>query len=171
MRNSLVAVPTFDLGVQYTEQSPKDGHYKYRFVTLNDIEVTFNQDLVPENYKILFKDKQDRIWMTITDKKIIISKNYAWDGCTPKKWWGVWWGTPDFRETIIASLVHDALIQFNNCDHFPFTRDEIDHIFKNILSHGNFTFTPIYYAGVRVGSKIYTKSYSDVWSELILEKG
>lgn len=170
MKGSLVAVPSFDAGVHYNEQCPKKGGYKYRFVTLEEVEITFSQDLIPENYKILFKDKLDRVWMTINDNKITISKNYAWDGCTPKKWWGFWWGTPDFRETIIASLVHDALIQFNNCDHFPFTRDEIDHIFKNILSRGRFTFTPIYYAGVRVGSKIYNKPYISAWSELIYYK-
>lgn len=169
MHNS-VAVPTFDLGVQYNEQSPKDGNYKYRFVTIDDITISFENDLIPEGYLILFKDKLDRVWMVINHNEIIISKNYAWDGCTPKKWWGMWWGTPDFKKTIIASLIHDSLIQFSNCDHFPFTRDEIDQVFRNILSGGNFTFTPIYYLGVKVGSMIYTKPYSDVFSEIVSQK-
>lgn len=170
MTHNSVAVPTFDLGVHYKELSPKDGGYKYRFVTMDDIEISFDANLIPEGYSILFKDTKDRVWMTIKYDKIIISKNYAWDGCTPKKWWGFWWGTPDFQKTIIASLIHDALLQFHNCDHFPFVRDEIDHIFKNVLLHRKFTFTPIYYVGVRVGSKIYTKPHTNVLSEIVSEK-
>jgi hypothetical protein len=147
-------IPKFVKDVQYQELHPKVGKYLYRYKTLDDIELVFHNSLIPQNQTITFSDEQGRIWLTITHKSIIISKNYAWNGCSPKRWWLVWWGTPDFEETLIASLFHDALVQFVYTEHFPLSRYICDNIFKNILYMKKFKFVDIYYIGVRVGSEV-----------------
>jgi hypothetical protein len=166
--NYIETIPKFDKNNHYKEYSPYEGGYKYRFVTLNDINFYFTNPLVCKGQKILFKDKQGRVWMTMTSHTITISKKYAWDGCTPKIWWGIWWGSPDFESTVLASLLHDSLIQFQKTINFPFTRYEIDQFFKYILCDNDFILTDLYYIGVRIGSSFSDKIY-DVNSELTLD--
>jgi hypothetical protein len=152
--NYPISIPTFKRGHQFKELSPKDGNYRNRYVTTEYIELFFEKPIIGPNEKITFGDDKGNVWLTITHKSIIISKDYAWNGCSPKKWWGFWWGTPDFEKTIIASLVHDALTQFVNTEHFPFTQYECDNIFKNILHQNNSKVEYIYYIGVRIGSNV-----------------
>lgn len=144
----LETLPPFNSTEHYKELTPLEGKYKYRFVTLDDVEIRFKNPILPKGKKILFTDSNGKLWLEITHTSIIISKDYAWDGCTPKKWWGIWWGTPDFEETVLASLVHDALIQFELTDDFPFTRSEENFIFKSILHENEFVFENLYYMGV-----------------------
>lgn len=157
--------PKFIKGIQYKECSPTEGGYKYRFVTLSKISFQFTHPLIPRGQVLSFKDDQGRIWMTMKSHTITISKNYAWDGCTPKKWWGFWWGSPDFESTALASLLHDILIQFQHTKHFPFSRYEIDQYFKYILNSEYFILTNVYYLGVRIGSSFPDKKYN-TFSEL-----
>lgn len=163
--NTIEILPDFIKNKDYKELSPLQGSYKYRFVTLKDIHIKFLHPFTSRGDKILFKDFKERVWMTLDSYDLIISKDYAWDGCTPKKWWGIWWGTPDFESTILASLVHDALIQFQNTKYSPFNRKQIDEYFKYILNKKYFIFENIYYMGVRVGS-IFPNIYYNVYSEL-----
>jgi hypothetical protein len=163
--NTIESLPEFVKGVHYKEYHPLEGGYRYRFVTLRDIEFRFLHRIIPKGQRLVFKDYKGRIWMTITSHKIVVSKNYAWDGCTPKKWWGFWWGTPDFEATRLASLIHDVLLQFQHTKHSPFNRYEIDQIFKNILEENDFVLTRVYYMGVRIGSIVPDKKYN-VKSEL-----
>jgi hypothetical protein len=163
--NTIEFLPDFVKGEHYREYTPKEGGYRYRFIVIQDIELKFIHPLVPTGHKIEFKDAKGRVWMTITSHKIVVSKNYAWDGCTPKKWWGIWWGTPDFKDTIFASLIHDVLLQFQHTKHSPFNRYEIDQIFKYILKENDFILTGVYYMGVRIGSMTPDKKYN-VKSEL-----
>lgn len=166
----LNSLPPFDKDKHYRELSPKEGNNNYRFVTLKDIEIHFTNNIIPKGNVLLFMDSSDRVWMEMTSTTITISSNYAWNGCSPKKWCGLWWGTPDFEDTIIASLVHDCLIQFSNTNHFPFSRFECDNIFKYILHENKFCFEKIYYMGVRIGSnflphgKYNTKSMLTTYS-------
>jgi hypothetical protein len=146
------SLPKFDIGVEYRELPPKDGKYKYKFVTIKDIEIVFINSIIPKGYSISFLDCNGKVWMKMTSHTVIISKDYAWNGCSPKKWWGIWWGTPDFEDTIIASLVHDCLLQFSNTKHFPFSRIQCDNIFKNILHKNQFELEELFYIGVRIGS-------------------
>src|SRR5262249_44429790 len=113
-------------------------------------------------------------WLVIHDGRIVVNpggatvtpttvaydftkpKAYAWDGCTPKRWFW-WWiivGTPDFgfaslhfqtvdaagklvcktemwQRAHLASLVHDALCQYAHC--VPLTRHETSTIFRELL--------------------------------------
>jgi len=166
--NCIEIIPKFNKNIHYKEYLPYEGGYRYRFVTLKDIQFYFTHPLISRGQKLSFKDKSGRVWMTITSHTITISKNYAWDGCTPKKWWGVWWGSPDFEDTTLASLLHDILIQFSKTIYFPFSRYEIDQYFKYILLDNEFILTDLYYLGVRIGSSFADKKY-DVISELTLD--
>lgn len=164
--NLVLSLPSFEKGEDFKELSPLDGSYVYRFVTIREIKLYMVHPILPKNQELIFLDKKGRIWLRIKNNEIIISKDYAWDGCTPKKWWGGWWGTPDFKKTHLASLVHDALLQFHQTDHFPLSRYQIDNIFKNILYIKKFILADLYYTGVRIGSQISTKKNNNVYSEL-----
>lgn len=77
---------------------------------------------------------------------------YAWDGCSPKRWfyWLIVFGTPDWfyreqqvntyhantktvfwQQTHYASLVHDALYQYLHV--IPISKQEVDALFRNLL--------------------------------------
>jgi hypothetical protein len=103
-----------------------------------------------------------------------IRKTYAWDGCTPKRWfyWLALFGTPDWGEkleniTVIdptdsqpngkvvlwprahhASLVHDALCQY--LDRIPISKKEVDQLFYDMLVVSGFPswLAIIYYGAV-----------------------
>ena len=85
-----------------------------------------------------------------------VRRAYAWDGCTPKRWffWLALFGTPDWSEnaeSIVsfdsagkrepkqmfwqrahhASLVHDALYQY--LDLIPIAKQDVDNLFHDML--------------------------------------
>jgi len=161
-------IPPFNKSIQYKELNPKVGGYTYRFKTLQDIEIFFIHPFISRGNVISFSDKNDKIWLKITPYSIIISKDYAWDGCTPKRWWGIWWGSPDFEDTRLASLVHDALLQFHKTKHFPISRNEIDYIFKIILEKNDFILSELYYSGVKFGTKHPSKTDNSLKSTLTI---
>ena len=164
--NKILSLPPFVEEIEYVEQTPSNGKHKYRFVTKNTIHIKFIKNFIPYNEELTFFDNKGQVWLKIKKNELIISKDYAWDGCTPKKWWGGWWGTPDFKQTHLASLVHDVLLQFHQTEHFPLSRHDIDHIFKDILKHNRFILRGLYYIGVRIGSAIPSKKNNNVKSEL-----
>ena len=109
---------------------------------------------------ITFGGAQSQAWwlMITMHGLIVINKNYAWDGCSPKfELLGHVIGTPDggiksdtrLPVTYDASLVHDALCQFADDPKMPFSRAEIDALFYSILKRDGFQFAGLYYAGVR----------------------
>ena len=102
-----------------------------------------------------------------------IRRAYAWDGCTPKKffYWFAVLGTPDWwhaaqtiqtikgQNTIVsqsvvwqiahhASLVHDALYQY--LDHIPVPKQEVDRLFFEMLIESGMPriLARLYYAAV-----------------------
>lgn len=163
-----IQIPEFLKDKHFRELSPKEGKNKYRFITTRCLIVGLS-GIVPCGTKISFRDKNGKEWLYIDHKHFIIHKNYAWDGCTPKKHIPIfgWVGTPDFEKTILASLIHDAFCQFQDTKDFPFSRYIIDNIFKYILIENNFEWVDIYYLGVRVGSYFH-KEKKDVISILII---
>lgn len=99
----------------------------YRSVILEDIEFT-NE------------------WVTIRNSEIIISENYAWDGCSPTYklylgdlfpeglWIGTWDGPKNIDSlpvTYYAALVHDVLCQFRDVIYIS-KKQSVD-IFKELL--------------------------------------
>lgn len=102
-------------------------------------------------------------------------RTYAWDGCTPKRWflWITLIGTPDwkrheseihrleknavpFKKTVFwqqahhASLVHDALYQY--LDTIPIAKADVDRLFYEMLRESGFSYVTakLYHLGVRV---------------------
>lgn len=78
-------------------------------------------------------------WLTITrDGNLIIPEHYAWDGCTPAYYVGVWLGTPDLwkgkdgeRIAYRPSQVHDALCQYAKI--LPISKWAASQIFADML--------------------------------------
>lgn len=163
-----VILPSFIKDVDYKEFSIKENTGKYRFLTLNSITICFkNKSLLPKHYKLQFNDQDGTKRMVITRYSITIFKGYAWDGCSPKwRLFNKWIGTPDFPETILASLIHDALRQFESTEYFPFSRDYQDDIFFYILKESNFKWASVYLMGVNIGSVILPKSQNSSLSSL-----
>lgn len=113
-----------------------------------------------------FRDECHKLWLEIKkDGKIIVKKDYAWDGCSPKLniLDLLWVGTPDgaINEgkpvTYYASLVHDALGQFREDKEMPFDREQRDLIFHEMLE--GFTFQKLYYLAVRVFGSLYSQFF------------
>ncbi len=126
------------------------------YVQEKNYEYESKKDL-GQNY--IFKDKNDVVRLIITKAgKIIVLKDYAWDGCTPKFCiCDIYVGIPDGAvhektkkpKTYYASLVHDALLQFM-CKEFPFTRKEADMFFLDIMTTFDFAPKYFYYIAVRI---------------------
>ena len=154
----IIHTPSFEKDIHYSELSPKDGKYKYRY-TLTRSLIIFWEGYVPKGIKISFRDKDNREWLYMDDYHFIIPKRYSWDGCTPKRYIPIlrWMGTPDFEETIFPSLIHDAFCQFQNTKHFPFSRHTTDTIFKQLLDGEEFFLTGLYYMGTRIGARFPAK--------------
>ena len=95
-------------------------------------------------------------WLRITpDGTLTIPKGYAWDGCTPAYYVGVWLGTPDLwtgkdgeRIAYRPSQVHDALCQY--AEHLPITKQTASEIFRRMLIDNGVPawLARIYYFGV-----------------------
>ena len=161
----------FTRDYNFKELSPKDGEFKYRYETLRPLIIPFtkkNNKYISHGTKICFYDKNGREWLYMDHSHFIIHNHYAWDACTPKKHIPIfgWVGTPDFEQTLLASLIHDVFCQFQDTEHFPFSRYVIDNIFRFVLEYENFEFVDFYYAGVRVGSLSH-KINKTVYSKII----
>ena len=97
------------------------------------------------------------------DGGIIVRRDYAWDGCTPKFCLlDILWGVPDGAvhrvtnkpKTYYASLVHDALYQFLD-DQLPYSRNEADEFFLQLMQETDFTLRGLYYLAVRVFGSLF----------------
>ena len=128
----------------------------YRFKTTRDIEIGLTYPIIPNNYKLVFRDQKGKARLTLYPQTIRIHGGYAWDGCTPKVCiFGKWFGSPDFEPTILASLVHDSLLQFHLRGEFPLTREQCDEIFKEILIAQDFQLASVYGVGVDIGTFLF----------------
>jgi hypothetical protein len=163
-----ITPPSFVRDIHFREISPKEGKHVYRFVTKHVVVIPWS-GFVPRGTKLSFRDKNGREWLYMDHDHIIIHNRYAWDGCSPKIHIPIfgWVGTPDFEKTILASLIHDALCQFQHTEHFPLSRLIIDNIFLYLLKINNFPLATLYYGGVRVGSYLPSNN-NNVYSKLIL---
>lgn len=162
-----IQIPSFERGKDFEELSPKEGKYKYRYKTKRCVIIKWS-GYISRGTKIRFYDKKGREWLYMDDYHMIIHNHYYWDGCTPKKHTPIfgWVGTPDTEKTILASLIHDVLCQFQDTKHMPLSRYQIDNIFKFILKEKKFILSDVYYIGVRIGSlfnKINYKNYSKIY--------
>lgn len=150
--NLPATLPEFVVAKHYRQLHPtREGRRRYRFVSMRHVRVNCH-GLVNRDSVIQFRDARGHVWMTLDKFGILIAENYAWNGCSPKRWvWPFGWcGTPDFACTILASLVHDALYQFSATAHFPLDREHCDAIFREIIDlHGEDEIADIYHGAVR----------------------
>lgn len=132
---NLLAPPTFLRGLQFRELSHTEGRNIYRFQTLRHIRFRID-GIVPGRSVITFHDANGRQWLQLDQYGALVSEDYAWNGCSPKRWLPLvgWVGTPDFPETLAASLIHDALYQFHATRHFPLHRSDCDQVFHDLIA-------------------------------------
>lgn len=102
-------------------------------------------------------DAKGQLWGRIAPDHIMISKDYAWNGCSPKRaFCGLWFGTPDFDATILASGIHDLLFQFSGTAGFPLTFDHCNEIFERIVFlSGGIVSSAIYGGAVKTFGKSF----------------
>jgi hypothetical protein len=163
------SLPDFILGVHYKELSPKEGENKRRWVLLKDIEIVHNEILTHKGETIFFKHL-GKVWMTFKGYVAKIFKDYSWDGCSPKihNFFFGWMGVPDHKNTRLSSVTHDAYTQFENTDHMPLTRKEIDYVFYDIMKLKKYLFRGLFHGGVKTFGHLFKKE-SDYKSEAFTE--
>lgn len=106
---------------------------------------------------LVFKDDRQREWFSIKrDGTLTVNKDYSWDGCSPKfrigpVLMGVWDGPiQDSGRPLLweASLVHDALCQYNKKYKVPFSRKMIDELFLKLMLEVQWEQANLYYKAV-----------------------
>lgn len=105
-----------------------------------------------------FQDRNGKTRLLIEmDGMITVTKDYAWDGCTPKFYIAdLRLGMPEGAThvesrvpcTYHATLVHDALYQFLGA-HDVYRRIDADRCFAALMRERGFRSRALYYAGVR----------------------
>lgn len=133
---ALGPLPDFVRDQSWRELSPKEGGYRWRYVTQQAVRLPV-RGLVNGRAVIRFFDAKGRHYFTIDRFGLLVEAGYAWNGCSPKRWvWPFgWMGTWDYPCTLLASLFHDALYQFHGTRHFPdaINREMADGIFREII--------------------------------------
>jgi len=163
--------PEFNVGINYREQHPTlEAARKWRYITLQDVMIELDVD-VKRLQDVAFFCGKHRERMVLVGNVLMIRAGYAWNGCTPKRWSSVlqrWVGTPDFQETILASLFHDALYQFSRTEHFPFHKSEVDSLFYNIIYRaGAVKIASVYHGAVNKLGKWTDKPTNGEYSKLL----
>jgi hypothetical protein len=141
--------------------------YKKHWLFKLKEDYSFKSDWIYIQLKedLKFCDECHKLWLEIKkDGMIIVKKDYAWDGCSPKlSIFDLFWvGTPDGALdeekpiTYYASLVHDALGQFSDRPEMPFNRQQRDLIFKEMLEQSNFKLSWFYYQAVAFFGPLYS---------------
>lgn len=127
---------------------------KYRFRLAEDLRLSFPEF---DFGRHRFVDQDGTEWLSLQGHALSIRKGYEWDGSSPKltRIGPVWLGTPDFKETLVASLVHDALYQFINVPCFPLNRKQCDEIFLHTMVNSGFKLACVYYRAVRMLGGIF----------------
>ncbi len=117
------------------------------------------QSPYPQQQDWAFADEHGKVRLKLyRDGRMVVLKDYAWDGCTPKFClFDILLGTPDGAvdthsgrpKTWHASLVHDALCQFAPAG-VPLSRAQSDRCFLLLMHERRFALRYIYYAAVRL---------------------
>jgi hypothetical protein len=137
-----------------------EGHRAYRFLSTTIIQAKLYGELAKHRNCTFYDSKGvPRAW--IRDGYIYVNVNYAWNGCSPKKYigWpplGKWVGTPDFAATIIPSLIHDVLYQFAKLGTYTF--HQANWQFYQMMLDRDFALAEHYYDAVETfGYKYWGK--------------
>lgn len=129
---------------------------KYKFYLYKDFKFQISYVSV-EVISFYYKQREIMRWEGNT---ITIFRGYSWNGCSPKiKIGRRWFGTPDFKQTLEASLIHDAFCQFLHTTHFPLTRSQVDVYFLQTLLANKFKLSTLYYNSVRLFAATIAKLF------------
>lgn len=122
-----------------------------------------------------FFDDRGKVRLIIQrDGTITVTRDYAWNGCSPKVCvFDFLFGTPDGvvhrdsgrPKTYFASLVHDALYQFLQED-LPLTRRQSDEAFLLLMQKYDFAPARLYWLAVRIFGRVVYEAKKRVrrWS-------
>lgn len=128
---------------------------KYRFVLRDYVLIEIpNYDFGHAS----FYDQKQKLRLVTDGNKILITTNYAWDGCSPcVKVWDKFIGTPTPESTVLASLVHDCLCQFlsSSCLSKKINKKDVDDIFHGIMLQNRFKYADVYFEAVRIFGGVY----------------
>ncbi len=125
---------------------------KYRFILDKQVGFFLGRDFPSTIQEFSFSGEDKQVWLRINGRCLTIPEGYAWNGSSPRPLgkWGIWWlGTPDCQATIRASLLHDALYQFLDHPDFPYSREQCDMAFLQMMELGKFPLAKIYWSAVR----------------------
>lgn len=114
-----------------------------------------DEELVLEHSRFSKASGYSNQWVRFEGNKMIISKNYAWDGCSPTfSVLGLFTvGIPNGATylgkpwTYHASLVHDVMCQFQR--DLPFNSDERTQVFDDFLRRREFPLRRVYVTVVK----------------------
>lgn len=145
--------------MHYQELKPvSEGKRKYRFITTGVNSCKLVGRLARHrNCNFYSSDGILRAW--IRKGVLYCSENYAWNGCSPKRYigtddFGIWIGTPDFEKTLLASLMHDILFQFAEVGKYDM--HDCNYQFLTLMEKENFRLAQHYYEAVEMfGEKYY----------------
>lgn len=135
----------FSPGNEYT-QLPRQWGSRWRYCS----RIRVTTDLGIDSYSHLeFYDCQGLKWCELEGRYLTTEPHYAWNECSPKVCYGLWWVTPDLPGAHEASFVHDQLCQFFNVEDFPFSKVQVDQIFYNLLKKNKFCLAGMHHGAVK----------------------
>ena len=162
-------LPKFIHGQHYRDLDPvAEGHKRWRFKTTRGMRLPIKQmaNILGDSI-VFYHDAEGRIRGRHDRFGVYINEDYAWNGCSPKRWvWPLGWlGVPDFEDTRLASLFHDFHYQFARTEHFILHRSEADATFYHCIDMaGSPRIADIYHdAVVKYGSWV-NKKHNRVFS-------
>ncbi len=162
-------IPPFHEGIHYRRLDPVgEGKLRWRFKTTRGIRILFKPP--HDTHIVMYHDRTGRVWARHDRFGLYIEPGYAWNGCSPKFWVPLlgWVGTPDFKDTILASLIHDVHYQFARCEHFPLHRSDVDDMFRACIEKaGSPRIAEVYHYFVNRYGSWSVKNYHGEFSTLL----
>jgi hypothetical protein len=118
-------------------------HPKWDYTLTSDLPIITPWELGNHD----FQDEFGNVWLETRGKLAIVKRGYAWDGASL---------APDFKDVILASCAHDALLQFRDVPCFPLSKAQVDKIFRDLMPY-RFAARWIYWGAVYLFGGAYSK--------------
>lgn len=120
-------------------------HSAYDYVLTSDLERRLPWELGNHD----FYDSTGILRLQFRGRLAIVKQGYAWDGASC---------APDFPDVIVASCLHDALVQFQHVPCFSLSKAQIDRAFLDEMPR-RFVFRRVYWGAVRAFGGVYAAVY------------
>lgn len=148
----------------------KEGKRKYRFASVG-VNCTALKGQLSQHPNAEFYSADGVLRAWIKNGWIFASKDYAWNGCSPKCYcgfhpFGAWLGTPDFDGTIEASFWHDILFQFAAVGMYDM--HDANYFFLCLMERSGFLLASHYFDAVEAyGAKYFGKDKDGVYVKIL----